>query len=141
MLDPKDLRIGNLVSCEAIGDTYTDRKPYYGECIYAVTGLRGGFVWLDIGHDAEQKVPCDHVQPIPITEERLKMAGFEKSKSKSDKWYDLKCFGINFMEGRCVQGIDNVFYNQLPYPTSVHQLQNLYFALAGEELQFKTQQP
>lgn len=81
MIDPKDLRIGNLVSCQAIGDTYTDRKPYYGECIYAVTGLRGGFVWLDIGHDAEQKVPCDHVQPIPITEERLKMAWFEKLDS------------------------------------------------------------
>ena len=133
MIDPKYLRIGNLVSCQAIGDTYTDRKPYYGECIYAVTGLRGEFVWLDIGHDAEQKVPCDHVQPIPITEERLKMAGFVP-EGISGHTYSLNDSTI------LVQTDGRIFYLttcsdvELYY---IHQLQNLYFALTGEEL--KTQ--
>lgn len=141
MIDPKDLRIGNLVSCEVIGDTYTDRKPYYGECIFAVTGLRGGFVWLDIGHDAEQKVPCDHVQPIPLAKEWMIMAGFELTERgtyqipKTGRFVYHPEYGWKILEN-WVRGWVNV-----QEPTYVHQLQNLYLDLTCEELQFKTQQP
>lgn len=141
MIDPKDLRIGNLVSCEQIGDTYTDRKPYYGEYIYEVTGLRGGFVWLDIGHDEEEqtmivfceKVPCEHVQPIPLAEYWLKMAGFVDRELTAGPnvfvWHE---------GGVYIRGMSGAVHpKEVKY---LHQLQNLYFALTGDELQFKTQQ-
>lgn len=140
MIDPKDLRIRNLVSCKVIGDTYTDRKPYYSECIYAVTGLRGGFVWLDIGHDAEQKVPCDNVQRITITEEWLKRAGFIRRNRNLHKKGLLSILfitdvsGITHIRASIYQGIYG--YNSINVEY-VHQLQNLYFALTGEELQFE----
>lgn len=142
MIDPKDLRIRNLVSCKVIGDTYTDRKPYYSECIYAVTGLRGGFVWLDIGHDAEQKVPCDNVQRITITEEWLKRAGFVRSTVFDSFWsLGIICIGL-FANHNTLDLYDNDEDTSIELGINieyVHQLQNLYFALTGEELQFKTQ--
>ncbi len=137
MLDPKDLRIGNLVSCQPIGDTYTDRKPYYGECIYAVTGLRGGFVWLDIGHDAEQKVPCDHVQRIPLTEYWLKRAGFVP-EGISGHTYSLNGSVILLQTDGRIFYLTTCSDVELHY---LHQFQNLFFALTGEELNFNTEKP
>lgn len=134
MLDPKDLRIGNLVSCQPIGDTYTDRKPYYGECIYAVTGLRGGFVWLDIGHDAEQKVPCDHVQRIPLTEYWLKRAGYnEIYRSDFHKTYESSHGIIKLYPDGTAQ-YHNGNMNCGRKFKYVHEWQNIIHALTGEEL-------
>jgi len=79
------------------------------------------------------------VEPIPLTEEWLKRLGFEKltykSKGfKSDSYsytggpslivhFDGVRLSVNFWQG-----------NEKRY---VHQLQNLYFALTGEELTIK----
>ncbi len=76
------------------------------------------------------------IEPIALTEEKLLEFGFEKIYngsfvkddffgylSKSEKGYDL----IDY-EGNSVN--DNPI-------SHVHQLQNLFFALTGEELQLK----
>ena len=74
-------------------------------------------------------------QPIPLTEEWLvkfgmvkKMTVFEKEKNSM--------FAVKEWEGDYV-----IFWgdNRLPKvePKYVHQLQNLYFALTGEELTIK----
>jgi hypothetical protein len=73
------------------------------------------------------------IEPIPLTEEWLLKFRFEKyyeyyvnshleiSEMKSKKGYDAYCTDMDF----------SIFMTEVKY---VHQLQNLYFALTGEEL-------
>lgn len=78
-------------------------------------------------------------KPIPLTEEWLLKFGFEKS--------NVYCFGnrkliIESLMGdrhSCRYRInlnESIWISELHY---VHQLQNLYFALTGEELTFKSE--
>lgn len=83
------------------------------------------------------------LQPIPLTEEWLLKFGFEKDEeydeaglvdyryelnintaSFTSNWNTEESYYVNYNQG----GVD-IFY--------VHQLQNLYFALTGEELTVK----
>lgn len=77
---------------------------------------------------------CAEPQPIPLTEEILLKCGFEENSAGD---YVLNDFLLGYItEDDNIQyehtnplmkwGIINVLY--------VHQLQNLYFALTGEEL-------
>ena len=78
------------------------------------------------------------IKPIPITEDILLKLGFEKGfhryglencglkchKSLKEKhWVISQGFGIQFTE-----------LTEIQY---LHQLQNLFFSLTGEELKFK----
>lgn len=68
-------------------------------------------------------------EPIPLTEEWLLKFGFEPLGSSR---FDFKIFTYYLYDGS--------FYNQssrLSTIKYVHQLQNLYFALTGEELKIK----
>jgi hypothetical protein len=68
-----------------------------------------------------------HIKPIPLTEEWFLKFGFHKKYKSYEKG------DFSFINGG---------YNKLAYklsiientPKYVHQLQNLYFALTGEEL-------
>jgi hypothetical protein len=77
-------------------------------------------------------------EPIPLTEEWLLKFGFEKSENNW-KFLDLY-FGIISWEKLagtmfCLEQ-ESIF---LPHIKYVHQLQNLYFALTGEVLTFKSE--
>mgnify|MGYP003658203865 CR=1 FL=1 len=74
-------------------------------------------------------------EPIPLTEEWLVKFGFENTNTKENPNYKkgfytcmVREHGINICNG-------HGFINDLNH---VHQLQNLYFALTGEELELKT---
>lgn len=70
--------------------------------------------------------------PIPLTEEWLKKFGFEENSYSWTKLQKLKHVG--FATVKIVkQGKNRLIYNGLNIK-HVHQLQNLYFALTGEEL-------
>ena len=80
----------------------------------------------------------DTFEPIPITEERLMIFGFKKlsdklivlsiPKLKSELHYETYYYGN-------VVTIHSDFGTFIPNDIEyVHQLQNLYFALTGEEL-------
>ena len=87
------------------------------------------------------------VKPIPLSEEWLLKFGFESVNSfinneiwrvtnyhKGNEKYGLKLFkGINDPE--CLYFFHGNVGLKIEY---VHQLQNLYFALTGEELTIKT---
>lgn len=117
----KDLRIGNLVY-NKVGDIKVVR---FIAC-------------LDEIHNCS----IEEIQPIPITEDWLKRIGFKKSNAF---WIDLT---THYLE--LIGPVHNYYYpvyaeigelssepeqrvslNRIQY---VHQLQNLYFALTGEEL-------
>ena len=73
--------------------------------------------------------------PIPLTEEWLIKLGFKKN----NYWFkndNMLRFGLIDNQLHCSIGNDEsgFLYNRINY---VHQLQNLYFALTGEQLEFK----
>lgn len=69
-------------------------------------------------------------KPIPLTEEWLLKFGFEIGYNKT-KMLDVYCKDFGILIERSNGG--NFYYKKV-YISSVHQLQNLYFALTGEEL-------
>lgn len=114
-MKPNELRIGNYHNYDT------------GEGIeVGVTDIQDLF-WLS-------KNPNDEdYQPIPLTEEWLKKFGFHISRNQAHKVYnDLgNIFALNKVnkEFEFTWGAVQVRY--------VHQLQNLYWCLTGEELQIK----
>jgi hypothetical protein len=101
----------------------------------------------------EDETYLDHLKPIPLTEEWLIKMGFEKSQ---EQWYTIKYFtdcelateqmaiSYNLSSNRCavfdaIEETDIVNILSYPIYTSkkvlyVHTLQNVFFALTGEEL-------
>lgn len=85
-----------------------------------------------------------NLEPIPLTEEWLIKFGFEWDKSQKDYY-------INIEEDNqiCINLKEQVFYIGCGFEWGavkgkskyVHQLQNLYFALTGEELKYEDTTP
>ena len=127
-LSAKDLRIGNLI---------TRKNKVLKVCIIQPDKI------LVSGYSWGKYFKCDEIEPILLTEEWLFKFGFEKAKHSHG--YD--CYikdGFDFdivSHGRYwVLAIytDESCTNSLYFAHGrfeyVHQLQNLYFALTGEEL-------
>ena len=88
----------------------------------------------------------EHFEPIPINEDWLLKRGFVKNIYDSTvcslDWFDLAYgYGYNAVEQNWYFAMDfengngySCLYQPLKH---VHQLQNLYFALTGEELKIK----
>lgn len=75
-------------------------------------------------------------KPIPLTEEYLFKLGLESYKDVKIKDSGFICMENNvaFIMGNNNPTFDSCFKKQIK---TVHELQNLYFALTGEELTFK----
>lgn len=113
-----ELRIGNLIVNPHTKEICTVQaiKPKYKQRKNQSTGEY--FYFLDVIEYEGMNVTLDLFAPIPLTEEWLLKFGFKKS-IHIDQW---KKRGFGFID------VSN------PQCAFVHQLQNLYFALTGEEL-------
>lgn len=124
----RDLRIGNLVN--RLGEPtvinsvqITDNKDFG----YVSTPLSGS-------------ITQNQIEPIPLTEEWLVKFGFHRTNRRGEPIYALliceKSFRIevDFMclNNTRLNGVTLFNDAKLRY---VHQLQNLYFVLAGRELE------
>jgi hypothetical protein len=92
-----------------------------------------GFIQKFAHIESINKTAID-VSPIPLTPEILEKAGFVKGLSSAihrRQDYQMERFGII-----CICNSENQFFvnGRLVVLKYVHQLQNLYFALTGEEL-------
>jgi hypothetical protein len=137
MIQAKDLRIGNWVKCGGF-------KRLYGE--FKVAEIYPDQITI------EQKpydgFTVEEVEPIPLTPEILEKCGFEKGVSE---WYNKNYFTdcmeaaeemqlqVNLKSFRC--GIADLDFGGTNAMTAkpiqhLHQLQNLYFALTGQELTY-----
>lgn len=111
MIKASELRIGNWVQ---VNGAYTgDGFEIEGK---QITGIMNNYVYL-LGM-LEITTSFEELQPIPLTPEILEKCG------KTDKRFQLE---FSIMEGRFWY----LKHYELFY---LHQLQNLYFALTGEEL-------
>lgn len=143
-----ELRIGNIVGFKNRTDCY---------CVVTDLSSAGGIHLIRKFYDGDeddQPEVIDDITPIPLTEEWLLKFGFKKADKKLDI-YPESFILDNIMESRLYlrpsyQGgyywgfltesfidggyeKDHEFYDNRPM-LYVHQLQNLYFALTGEEL-------
>ena len=88
-----------------------------------------------IGREEQPLCSIDEFEPIPLTEEWLLRFGFEKIRGLH------LCKGYSLNSGEYLVYIDDrgvyLKTNKNIFIKYVHQLQNLYFALTGEELVVK----
>lgn len=137
MIKANELRLGNLL-------LLSENVGYNFKGIVEVISINktGINPWQDMG--ASGLISFDKLTGIPLTEEWLEKFGFNKTV---DKQLETITISNNGSEGKA--WIENIsfsnneitlqyehnkyYYNNLNV-TYVHQLQNLYFALTGEEL-------
>lgn len=127
MIQANDLRIGNLlkfneetVDVESIG--------------FDGVNLRGGYDW-----SIDCEFNYDELEPIPLTEDILLKCGFVKHKAGiggCDMWQGMDAWEMDdewLFRGSPERGLKLIGYfnSNIQY---LHQLQNLYFALTGSEL-------
>jgi hypothetical protein len=85
---------------------------------------------LDVAFDL---LEYNSIKPIPLTKEWLVKFKFEELEKDCRTFFKKEKFKVELSNG------GNVYYNRHKFISSVHQLQNLYFALTGEELTFKSE--
>lgn len=147
----KDLMIGNYVNCKWDEEVWSDEKDEWidieKEAIGRVVFLDStGFSEYDIMVEGESnREHFDAIEPIPLTEEWLLKLGGCKAQNNWFRFtampsenkeiitihintssFITSCFGD--------EALEPCFFKECKY---VHQLQNLYFALTGEELTLK----
>lgn len=134
-MEVNELRVGNFVN---ISEDWYRRNPHLSKTPKQIIvdsinydGLIGKSIYFANGYEIE-----DDLEPIPLTKEWLLKFGFNlitsDCESPSD-WY--------FRHDNLTGSIDNLTWkythqNRLRIEY-VHQLQNIYFALTGEELTIK----
>jgi hypothetical protein len=135
-----ELRIGNYVVIDGITTLSITVLGVLNDKIY----------YSPINNDEFDKdfySLMSYVKPIPLTEEWLLKFGFEKyiKETDYDSIYELKNINIpksgyfEFSVGFIENEINIFLYSGecLRHIKYIHQLQNLYFALTGEELTIK----
>ena len=128
-MEARELRIGNYI--------YWD-IPEKENVVHTVIGIDKGkpkTLPISLGTIIEE------YKPIPLTEEWLLKFGFKEVKNEPRQWFRIKTkklsvyLEISLKEKRATLYKDNYnCYSDCVFPKYVHQLQNLYFALTGEEL-------
>lgn len=92
---------------------------------------------VEVSNNYEEWTPdLEDIKPIPLTEDWLLKFGFNKGEDIVGYCFfieleNIEDFTIHLQDGKLVY-----FYEDLELKY-VHQLQNLYFALTGEELTIK----
>lgn len=132
MIQKTELRIENIIIDShndgyPMGATFVVKELRDEELIYYTEDSPG------VGHTA----PYAEIDPIPLTDEWLEKFGFfSKCKSSCAQW-NIRNFYVSTDHedeyGSKTEYHERYLCNNV-WVDSVHQLQNLYFALTGEEL-------
>lgn len=125
MVDVKELRIGNWV--------------YYLGCRAKINSISVSSSCGYVSTFSSGIVTQNQIEPIPLTEDLILKCGFTESYSDS-KGYIYSINGVKFL--RCFFDIpsffieteedDDLFNRPID---NLHQLQNIYYALIGQELE------
>ena len=130
-MEAKELRINNYIT-DNFGDTFKiSGVTESGICI-------DGFGEAEMtGMNALMSLSIDNFKPIPLTEEWLLKFGF--IEDSIGYWYgnDMTSYDFVDREDKGFMLVVAQCEHKDTYIKHVHQLQNLYFALIGEELTIK----
>lgn len=126
----KEIRLGNIVNYK-----YWNPNPKGGEWCFEMVEIVGllqdTFYFKFRNNNSVKKIK--ELYPIELTEGILLKCGFEWSHYHPDtaqrEYYINNDFGIELFNERYYKLNTEIKY--------LHQLQNLYFALTGEELEIK----
>ena len=136
-----DLRVGNYISCtdfECMDEVPTELSEKYDKVLRIYDNV---IQWNSISDDISYYSATDinYVDPIPITEEWLLSFGFKLDYRNSEhtKLYSNEKLTIDYNFTDKYIDFDNVLLAPDIKIEYVHQLQNLYYALTGEELELK----
>ena len=132
MVDPKELRIGNWIQTNS-------------GILKVVNGIN--YEWEPMEHivydDTHIGYSNDELSPIPITPEWLERLGFERKYKNENTihWVKFSAKHLSFVITECSSlfGMEYKAYgaDHCPQIFHIHQLQNLYHALTGQELTVK----
>lgn len=146
----EELRLYNYVGCKISNDKGVYQVIAFPE--WTTESERP----ITINRCPKETMPISKVKPIPLTEEWLEKFGFRYSEPLKmhvlynnpatcepddyedsvyhnvDFFYNGECFGFEVSNEWGENG--NLMMSKIKH---VHQLQNLYFALTGEELTLK----
>lgn len=101
----------------------------------------------DMGFDVSFSTGDESLQPIPLSPSILEKAGFDGWNDNGDTVLSIDAWGgkdsarwdIDYREGliyvKSRYEVQNLPAQALRHITSLHQLQNLYLALCGKELE------
>jgi len=132
MILANELRLGNWVEEEVLG-----RVRIVAILSDTVAVVGKGMKMDRAIEDREFSLNLSNIKPVPLTPEILEKCGFEKQEDGDGGYYRelLSGNGFLFVEGD-KKGYTDVFIDLSEHlrVRYVHQLQNLYFALTGEEL-------
>lgn len=124
MIDPKQLRIGNYITFP-IG--------LKGK-LCEVLAINEKQVLIKTEIDRRAWLNFDYLEPIPLTQELLEKCGFEYDQDDHGHYWTIDEFVVE------LSGIEEGIFKLEQYRTiitTLHQLQNLYFAITGDELEIK----
>lgn len=124
-MDARELRIGNFILGQFVEGQFIPVE------VELITTDDVSVEPLNKGHQILWNHSLDQVKPIPLTEEWLSKLGFDKRVSSHERTKYTPVF--DFTEGKLT--FEGLYCPVLQLSIrTVHQLQNLYFALTGEEL-------
>lgn len=135
MIDPRELRVGNLIWI--LHEDWEEEK--------AITTRH----LIDLQHHIEfpdderysRGGPKDYIAAIPLTAKWLERFGFKQFTPMSNVWWSIQIGDTEILDITIWPTCVELLYldKRLPKdPQYVHQLQNLYFALTGKELELKS---
>jgi hypothetical protein len=146
-----ELRIGNWVKIkdEIFEEGYLTGYDIYTTNEFQITGFNDGSSMKDCKVICFYEIPgklfggtihsgCRDldIDPIPLTEEWLLKFGFELDIE--DDGYSKGKYKVSVSDEGCIFFIYDSYYPiEICEFKHTHQLQNLYFALTGEELEIK----
>lgn len=144
MIQANQLRIGNLVGHQD-SDYTSDEDEIHFTGRIAEIGERT--VVVSDALTTGTRLAYQELISIPLTEEWLERMGFKKAEdSPGDDWYEIN-IGAFTLQVTILSEIvfchitdfngQSVLFRKFLGFRYVHQLQNMYFALAGQELNVK----
>lgn len=130
MINAQELRIGNKV---------------YGQkdCIFTVLEIMACGITYDCDHQCAAHAEWDEIKPIPLSPDLLERCGFVEIEDEEDSsgWNRP---GMANSGNFIIWNFDGTLaldgYSDAPL-NYVHQLQNLFYALTGHELQYIPNHP
>ena len=119
-MQANELRIGNFVKCELTGD------------FQKVISIEKGFIKSAPTNENTKGWNVNSIEPITLTPDILEKCGFE---------YSYPYYTVADVVSLIFSNTGIMTYvmgdNQIKRIQYIHQLQNLYFALTGTELQIE----